>query len=153
MKLSFIKFASLFAIVLFAFTTSCKEDEKEDDQTTTACANGASFCMKYGSTTKSGSATYIDLTHVEANRHRIYYQSGNEQVEIDVYANGAGTYSIGANSAGFEFFDGQNASSATSGSIKITNFEPTGAGLSGTFSVTMDDGTKVTDGHFINIKP
>lgn len=154
MRISVTSFAIFISMIAIITLSACKDD-KDDDKTTssTACANGASFCMQYGSSTKSGSAVYKDLTGVTPNRHRIYFTQGSVQVEMDLYTNGEATLNIGSGVAEFEYFDGQNAASATAGTVIVSKFDPSGVGISGTFEVTMDDGTKVTNGHFVNIKP
>lgn len=145
----------LFTVALFTSLSSCKNDKDDDnsDNNTSSCANGASFCMQYGSTTKSGTAVYKDLTGVTPNRHRIYFSQGIEQVELDLYTNGETTLNIGSGVAEFEYFDGTNAASAASGTVIISKFDLGGDGISGTFELTMDDGTQVSNGHFIDIKP
>ena len=155
MRLSIARFASLLALITLTILASCKDDKDDDksDDTSSSCTNGASFCMQYGSITKSGTAIYKDLSALTPNRHRIYFSKGNEQVEMDLYTNGEATLNIGSGVAEFEYFDGTKASSATSGTVIISKFDLGGDGISGTFELSMDDGTKVSNGHFINIKP
>lgn len=124
---------------------------------TNPCGSGVEFCMSFGGTTKSGDADLTDLT----GRYRIYWTTGAgndyEQVELDIYGSTVGTYTIassGANgTADFEYYHATNGvEEGASGTLEVTTWDPTGVGLTGTFTVTTDKGTEVTSGNFYEAK-
>jgi len=118
------------------------------------CDEGVEFCMDFGGTEHSGDVTVNNYT---GTQHRIYWENGTgtsfEQVELDVFATDAGTYDIASSGAdgtsSFEYWHATNGvKEATSGSVEITTFDFGGDGLTGTFDVTLDDGTVVTGGFY-----
>lgn len=121
------------------------------------CGAGVEFCMSFGGTTKSGGAEVTDLT----GRYRVYWTTGTgndyEQVELDIYGSAVGTYTIsnsGANgTADFEYYHATNGvEEGASGTLEVTTWDPTGVGLTGTVTVTTDNGTEVTSGNFYEAK-
>lgn len=167
MKISFGKIISsmktfkLTYITLLAATLllSCKkEDDTKDDTGNSGCAGSVSFCMEYGNSAKSGNAT---LSEPPGGRYRIYWENTSgasfEQVELDIYGSSPGTYVVdtseSSGSAFFQYYSNATGSNnGLSGSLNLTQFDPDGAGLSGSFEVITEDGTKVTKGNFINVK-
>jgi len=154
----------IFGLAAALSFTACNKDDDGDDgnnNNSSACATGSNFCMKYGASQKNGNA---ELNEINATRFRVYWENatsnGFEQVEMDILGDATGSYSVDTTyangTAAFEYFsnDGTNVivQSGVSGTIDVTTFDPDGTGLSGTFTVTTEDGTNVTSGNFINVK-
>lgn len=144
-----------FCLVVFA----CSKEKETDSTDTSGCENGASFCMTYDGTVKSGTAK---LSVANNNRYRIFWEKttsgGFEQLELDIYGNASGTFMVDTTklpgTAEFEYFstNPQTLEEGITGTINVTSFDPT-AGASGTFSLTTLSGIKITNGNFINAKP
>ncbi len=148
------------AICAIVFACSKEDDEKKDENTaTTGCVSGASFCMTYDGTVKSGTAKLFVANNT---RFRIFWENttanGFEQVEMDIYGNAAGTFTVDttklAGTAEFEYFstNPQALEEGVTGTVNVSSFDPT-AGASGTFTLTTANGVKITNGNFINAKP
>lgn len=147
-------FATAFFLILFG---SCEKSEETTESTNTACSGGVNFCMMYGNTNKSGNAV---LSEPPGSRYRVYWENTSggqfEQVELDLYTSATGTLQIdtsaSASTAFFQYFSSANGvNNGVSGTVNLTQFDPNGAGLSGTFTVTTLDGTMVTNGNFTNV--
>ena len=152
-----MRFSTVMALLFVGVLMSCEKKEDTPESSGTAC-NDAAFCMDYGTVNKSGNAT---LSEPPGGRYRIYWEntSGStfEQVELDIYASATGSYSVDTNAtadkAVFQYFSNTSGTNnGVSGTVNVTQFDPNGNGLSGDFMVTTQNGTKVTNGHFVNVK-
>ncbi len=140
------------------FMGSCKkkEEEKKEETSQTGCPDNANFCMKFGSEQISGNA---ELSEPPGGRVRVYWATTSgtyRQVELDIYGSAAGTFDVdttyATGTAVFEYFDaGGTVTQGVSGTVTVDEFDPDGSGLSGSFSLTTDNGTTVTNGHFSNV--
>lgn len=159
MKILMRRFLLLALIGSAISFIGCKDEEEEILPTapTSACGGG-NFCMVLDGVQKTGNATFIVLTN---GGNRIYWESGSantfEQVELDLFGNTVGSYTIdttkATGTANIEYFAAATGvSEAVSGTITITAFDPTGAGISGTFNATTDNNKQITDGMMLNIK-
>ncbi len=144
---------------VLSFSACDKDDDKDSNTGNSACAGGVAFCMEYGSTNKSGAAT---LSQPLGGRYRVYWEKtaggSFEQVELDIYGSATGTYSIdttgATGTAVFEYFSTTGgANKGVSGTLTVSQFDPNGNGLTGTFTVGTADGTLVKNGHFVNVTP
>ena len=149
--------SKLLSFLLIALLMSCEKKEDSPESNVGTC-NGAAFCMDYGTSNKSGSAT---LSEPPGGRYRIYWENnsatGFEQVELDIYGTAKGNYTIDTTGASgtavFQYFSATSGvNNGVSGTLVVTQFEPNGNGLTGTFTLTTENGTMVTNGNFINIK-
>jgi len=165
---------SIFPLLLvlpFAFAlslSSCSKDDDKDDPTpvaknntggnsNSACTGGNGFCMDYGGTEKSGSARLIVLN--SSNKIRVYWENGTgaafEQVELDIYSLSPGTFPFNGlatpNTAFLQYFStASGVNNVAYGNVVVSALDTTG-GVTGTFTATMNDSTKITDGKFTNI--
>ena len=58
-----------------------------------------------------------------------------------------------AGTAGLEYYHATDGvEEGASGTVEVTTWDPTGEGLTGTFTVTTDQGTEITDGNFYETK-
>lgn len=158
--------ASLLAVGLLSALTSCKKDDPEEEETTTPattmldpCNGDDGFCMMFGATEKSGAAKLTDLTNSSWDKVRIYWEKGSgtefEQVELDIYATGPGTYNVTdlftTDAAFMQYYSQAGGTvNAAYGTVTVTELDIDG-NTSGTFNITMKDSTKVTNGIFRNI--
>ncbi len=153
-------FSPLF-LILFTILFSVTACDKDDDTTDTSggiCPSSVAFCMEYGGLNKSGAAA---LSQPPGGRYRVYWENTVngvfEQVELDIYGSANGDYSVDTTAASgtavFEYFSSTDgANKGISGTVKVTTFDPTGTGISGSFTLSTQNGTAVTNGHFVNVK-
>lgn len=125
---------------------------------TNPCDGDAEFCMDFGGTVKSGDATVSDLG---SGRWRVYWTTGSgndyEQIELDIYGSDVGEYDVdgsgNAGTASIEYFHATDGvEEGTSGTVEVTTWDPTGDGITGTFTCTTDAGTEITAGNFWEAK-
>lgn len=148
---------------------SCSKDEEQptpgaveevapvNTPTTDPCNGDPGFCMDYGTVNKSGPAK---LFVTNASRVRVYWENGSgnsyEQVELDIYGLVAGTYSVDGStttgtSANVQYFSTANGVvNPAYGTVTVSTLD-TINGVTGTFVVTMNDSTKITNGKFTSI--
>ncbi len=151
----------LIGLLTFGLGACDKDDDKEETTNTpnnpgggsaATCAT-AQFCMNYGGTEKFGDASFISIN---AGRKRVYWSSGSEQMEVDIYGTAIGAYPISTTgnpgTAAMQYFDGTNATDATNDTLFIVSFDTSGTGISGNFKTTMMDGTVVTNGAINGVK-
>lgn len=117
------------------------------------CNGDDGFCMDYGSITKSGPGK---LFVINGNRTRVYWEKGAsatfEQVELDIYSLTPGTYSINGTDADLEYYSASGGTvNVAYGSVTVSVLD-TINGVTGTFTATMLDSTKINSGVFKNIK-
>lgn len=152
----------LLPVISLGLLVACKDDNNNDNKPDTgSCPPGTDFCMKYGGEQKSGIA---ELSEPGGTNPRVLItwqdvSNGVEQVELSIYGNGTGDYVVdttrATGTAYFEYFN-SNLNETTvgvSGTVKVTGFDPSQkeVGVTGSFDLTVDDGTKVTDGHFLQV--
>lgn len=168
MKKLILKTLVVSGIILGIGFTSCSKDEDQPTPTPTAvapvvippndpCNGDPGFCMDYGSVNKSGPAKLFVLN---TNRVRVYWEKGSgstfEQVELDIYGLASGTYNVdGATtqgvSANVQYFSVANGTvNPAYGTVTVSTLD-TINGVTGTFNVTMQDSTKITNGKFTSI--
>jgi len=125
---------------------------------TNPCDGGVEFCMDFGGTVKSGEATVTDLG---SGQWRIYWTTGTgndyEQVELDIFGSDVGEYDVdnsgSAGTAGVEYYHATNGvEEGVSGTVEVTTWDPTGDGITGTFTATTDADTEITAGNFWEAK-
>lgn len=152
-----------FIISISLFFSCSKDDDQPEPapvvvptptptQTSDPCNGDPGFCMDYGSVNKSGSAK---LFVYNSSRVRVYWENGSgnsfEQVEFDINSLNAGTYNIDGTAASLEYFSiAGGAVSAAYGTVIVTTLD-TINGVTGTFTATMQDSTKITNGKFTSI--
>lgn len=162
-----LKTLVLSGIIIGIGFTSCSKDEDQPTPEATVvvpvippndpCNGDPGFCMNYGSVNKSGAAK---LFVFNANRIRVYWDNGSgstfEQVELDIYGITSGTYNVDGmttlgTSAKLQYFSiaGGTVNPAY-GTVTVSTLD-TINGVTGTFNVTMQDSTKVTNGKFTSI--
>ena len=139
----------------------CKDDDDDKEENapvTNTCTTG-NFCMVYDGAQKSGNATFKALAN---GRNRIYWEYGStssfEQVELDFYGSTLGDYTVdttgAVGTANIEYYSASSGvAEVVTGKVTITAFDPSGSGVSGTFSGTTDNGKVISDGKFSNVKP
>ncbi|MDG1477089.1 MAG: hypothetical protein P8Q14_08085 [Vicingaceae bacterium] len=156
------------AIVMF---TACKkeEDTPAPVATTTAtpaptpaptsdpCNGDPGFCMDYGSVNKSGPAK---LFVYNGSRTRVYWENGSgnsfEQIELDIEGLVAGTYNVDGlaipgSSANVQYYSAAGGVVNPAYGTVVVSALDTINGVTGTFTVTMNDSTKITNGKFTSI--
>lgn len=165
MKHSIFKLGLILSISLGMSFIACSDDDDDDvkpsttnNSTSNACNGGDGFCMSYGGVEKSGSARLTVQSN--NNKIRVYWENGSgssfEQVELDVYSLDTGTFQVNdlaiANSSAFVqyFSTAGGVVNPAYGTVSVNTLD-TINGVTGTFSVTMKDSTKVTNGKFTNI--
>ncbi len=136
------------AIVLI--TTACKKENEEPKQETpqaqTPCGNGYNFCFEMDGTNYGGTAELMTVRGI----HRVYWYEETptfQQVELYLAITQAGTYPMNetdtVNVLKFEYAKAGSPPINThiiNGTATITLFDPTGEGVSGTFSGTTETG-------------
>jgi len=164
MKKLVIRLVLIAPLALGICVTSCKKDDDSSDSDDTQtpsttldpCNGDDGFCMTYGGTEKSGPASLIILN---SNKVRVFWENGTgndfEQVELDVYSVAPGTFDVNnnglANSAFVQYYSATSGTNnAAYGTVTVTALDTAGA-VTGTFKVTMNDSTKITNGKFTNI--
>lgn len=167
MKKLILKTLVLSGIIIGIGVTSCSKDE--DPPTPTAavvpvvvppndpCNGDPGFCMDYGTVNKSGPAK---LFVYNGSRTRVYWETGSgntfEQVELDIEGLTAGTYNVDGlaipgSSANVQYFSVANGVvNPAYGTVTVSSLD-TINGVTGTFNVTMQDSTKITNGKFTSI--
>ena len=152
-----------FALIAFNFS-SCKKDDVDEPTTPEdpiveldPCAGDDGFCMDYGTETKSGPAS---LFVYNQSKIRVYWEEGEgnsfEQVELDVYGLVAGTYDVNdlaitGSSAFIQYYSAAGGTvNAEYGTVIVSALDTNGV-VTGTFTATMKDSTKITSGKFTNI--
>lgn len=152
----------LIPILGISFMTSCNDDDDDNDVPETgSCPPGTDFCMNYGGEQKSGLA---ELSEAPGTNPRVIITwedavNGQEEVEMSIYGNAPGDYVVDTSRvSGTVYFEYYNSNlnernHGTSGTVNISTFDPgqQEVGLTGSFELTMDDGTQVTDGHFLQV--
>jgi hypothetical protein len=144
--------AAVLGAVIFS---GCKKDGN-------GCSGG-NLCFKLNGTEVSVTAVRKSLPN---NRNRLYWETGSgntyRNVEIDIYGNTQGTYTIKEDAgtdgdASFQYFINENGTSVNhvgiSGTINLTSAS---GGWSGSFSGSVTDGTQnlpLTDGKFMDVQP
>lgn len=156
-----------FSLILGVSVTSCKKDEDSPAPTTTSnptptptsnpCNGDPGFCMDYGSVNKSGPAK---LFVYNGNKVRVYWEKGTgnsfEQVELDIQGLTTGVYNVDnlaiqGSSAFLQYFSiAGGVVNPAYGTVNVTALD-TINGVTGTFTVTMEDSTKITNGKFTSI--
>jgi hypothetical protein len=163
-----IVLSTVFVLTASVMLFSCKKDDDTPvPATTTAtptpapasdpCNGDPGFCMDYGTVNKSGPAK---LFVYNGSRTRIYWENGSgstfEQIELDIEGLVPGTYNVDGlaipgSSANVQYYS--NAGGVVNpayGTVVVSALD-TINGVTGTFTVTMNDSTKVTNGKFTSI--
>ena len=168
MKKSIFPLLLVLPFAFALFLSACSKDDDNDDPipvaqnnsggtTSNACNGGDGFCMDYGGTEKSGSARLT--VQSSSNKIRVYWDNGTgasfEQVELDIYSLSPGTFPFNGlatpNSAFLQYFStAAGVNNVAYGNVVVSALDTTG-GVTGTFTATMNDSTKITDGKFTNI--
>jgi hypothetical protein len=160
----------LAASIIFGVSiTSCNKEEDqptpeavEETTITTAttsdpCNGDPGFCMDYGTVNKSGPAK---LFVYNGSRTRVYWENGSgsafEQIELDIEGLVAGTYNVDGlaipgSSANVQYYSAANGVVNPAYGTVIVSSLDTINGVTGTFTVTMQDSTKITNGKFTTI--
>lgn len=162
MKRHLLILTTAFAVLGLFTLAACKKDKAEPDKnnTSTVC-NGGNLCFKLDGTTETYTAEWRKITGT-APRYRVYWESadGKQNIEIDVYGDAAGTYSVkesgqAAGDAGFQHWqNGGKYIAGTSGTIEITAIDNTNNTISGKFTVSGIDKNnsdvphEITEGNF-----
>ena len=137
--------------------TACGDEDNNDDNDNDVdvnpCDNNSEFCVDYGSKELSGTAELIEITQTHYQLQFTSDENVMEQIYIDIYGTAVGTYVIDTTdnpaSASLQYFDATGGTVyAVDGTLELTGFQPDDAGLSGTFTATMEDSTEVTNGNF-----
>lgn len=152
----------LLGITLISY--SCKKDEPATPENSTPtttldpCNGDDGFCMTYGSTQKSGPAS---LFVYNQNKVRVFWEKGSgnsfEQVELDINGLTPGTYNVDnlaipGSSAFIQYYSAANGvNNPAYGTVIVTELDTNGV-VTGTFTATMNDSTKIIDGKFTNIR-
>lgn len=156
----------VLSIISIGVVSCSKDNEAPEPETNNStptptpndpCNGDPGFCMDYGSVNKSGPAK---LFVYNGNKVRVYWENGSgstfEQVELDIQGLTAGTYNVDnlaipGSSAFLQYYS--NAAGVVNpayGTVVVTTLD-TINGVTGTFNVTMEDSTKVTNGKFTSI--
>jgi hypothetical protein len=157
MKKTIIFIALGFTIIL----VNCKKEKTEElvitSNQTDPCKGDDGFCMIYGGSQKSGSAK---LFVYNQNKVRVFWEKGSstnfEQIELDIYGLIPGTYNvdnlaISGNSAFIQYYSQSGGViNPAYGSVIVSELDTNG-NVTGTFTATMEDSTKITNGIFTNI--
>ncbi|GEM_PF-1698382 len=114
-------------LLLVVVAISACEKEEEDPYGAHCEAPAGTICTTIGTTAMSGPAIWRRVG--TQNRFRIDFQSGNQNVEIDIYVPDSVLYGntytfksdMSTNSAVFTFYDGTDEWMATSGDVTITS--------------------------------
>ncbi len=151
--------------------TACKKEEDTPAPTPAAtttpaptptptsdpCNGDPGFCMDYGAVNKSGPAS---LFVYNGSRVRVYWENGSgssfEQIELDIEGLTAGTYNVDGlaipgSSANVQYYSAAGGVVNPAYGTVIVSTLDTINGVTGTFTVTMKDSTKVTNGKFTSI--
>lgn len=171
MKKLILKLLLIPSIIIGVSITSCSKDDETPEPTVTPtpvvtptptpsldpCNGDAGFCMDYGSVNKSGPAK---LFVYNGSRTRVYWENGSgstfEQIELDIEGLTPGTYNVDGlaipgSSANVQYYS--NAGGVVNpayGTVVVSALD-TINGVTGTFTVTMQDSTKITNGKFTDI--
>ena len=153
------------ALIVGISASSCSKDEDPPEPTTAAaptptldpCNGDPGFCMDYGTVNKSGPA---QLFVYNGSRVRVFWDEGSgstfEQVELDIEGLVPGTYNVDGLaipgvSANVQYYSAANGVvNPAYGTVVVTALD-TITGVTGTFTVTMQDSTKITNGKFTSI--
>ena len=146
--------------------SSCNKDDDEEmqtpptttpDPTLDPCNGDDGFCMDYGAENKFGPAK---LFVFNGSKVRVFWEEGTgnafEQIELDIQGLVPGTYNIDGlaipgSSANVQYFSAANGVvNPAYGTVIVTALDTLG-GVTGTFTATMLDSTKITNGVFTNI--
>lgn len=152
------KLIYLISAAVILLTACTKEETKQETPVAeTPCGNGDNFCFTMDGTTYSGTARLL----TPPGRYRVYWEDTGtpfQQVELDLYLAEKGTYACNqtdtANVVKFEYAKAGSPpinKHIINGTAEITLYDPTGAGVSGTFSGTTETG-QVSSGTFYQVK-
>jgi len=158
----------IISVAIVMFTSCKKEDDTPTPVATTTpaptlaptndpCSGDPGFCMDYGAVNKSGAAK---LFVYNGNKVRVFWEEGTgtvfEQIELDIQGLVPGTYNIDGlaipgSSANVQYYSAANGVvNPAYGTVVVTALD-TISGVTGTFTVTMQDSTKITNGKFTSI--
>ncbi len=134
-----LAFAGILAV---ASLNSCsKKSSTTSSRHMDATVNGGGFHVVNCTATQNG--TQLQITGLQPN----VAVDGMPNISMNIVNyTGAGTYTIASGGTSANYLGSMVSSSiAVSGTINITAVNP----ITGTFSFTCNDGTKVTNGNFV----
>lgn len=153
-----MKFLKLFfPILALGLLIACDDDDDTDTPAPNPCGDDIEFCMEHGGRSLSGDAV---LEQLGENHFRINFThtaGDHEEIQIDIYGDEIARYEVDTTNrpatASFEYFTDSIGGTlyGAEGFVELVSVRPDDEGITGSFEITLDDSTEVTNGYFTDV--